>query len=683
MKFARLAIKVLILTSIVFIANHNLFAVPKSESITIDHLMKLKKIKDVQVSPDGKWVAYKVSRNDEKKDKGFSQIWMSSVDGKEQIPLTASYANASNPRWNPDGSSIAFIGKRGADKKAKSQVWILNRNGGEAQQYTKVKQGVSEFEWAPDGKSMLLVLQDPKPEKKNKNNGKASDDEDKPEPIVIDRLQFKQDYIGYLDRRREHIYLFDGINIPTQITSGDFDDGSAVWSPDGSKIAFVSKREGDPDGNDNSDIWIVNADPKAKKHPLIQVTKNKGRDSNPSWSPNGTMIAYTTTRKPKMLWYENSKIAITKAGTGGQERIINSDYDQTSYQVRFGHKGKNIYFIPDDNGNNHLSKINIISGEISQVTQGELVVENYDISGQGVIAAILSSHYNAVEVYRVKGNKLNRISNINDKALEKVKLAKVKRLTVAGWNNEPVESFVYYPLEYKKGRALPTVFLIHGGPTAQHDTAFNDWAQLFAAQGYLVVLPNPHGSTGYGEAFSYALNAQWGVPDFEDIDKIADHLVKQGLSDADKLAVSGWSYGGILTNYVITKSTRFAAAISGASELNHRANYGHDHYQHYWEVELGLPWENTKAWEAINAFNDIGKVTTPTLVMGGQMDWNVPIQNSEQLYQALKRLGIDTQLIVYPNEGHGFKRPSFKRDRIERWLDWFSRYLKEHKKDMS
>ena len=230
-------------------------------------------------------------------------------------------------------------------------------------------------------------------------------------------------------------------------------------------------------------------------------------------------------------------------------------------------------------------------------------------------------------------------------------------------------------MDHDASKTYPTIFVLHGGPVSQHDTSFDYWGQLYAAKGYIAVLPNPHGSNGYGEAFSHALFGNWGGPDFADVDAIADHLVASGISDGDKLGVGGWSYGGILTNYVITQSTRFKGAVSGASEVNHRANYGHDVYQHFWEVELGLPWENIEAWEKINPFNNLGKVTTPTLVIGGKEDWNVPIQNSEQLYQVLKRRGIETQLVVYPGEHHGIRRPSFQRDRYERFVGWFDKYV--------
>jgi dipeptidyl aminopeptidase/acylaminoacyl peptidase len=494
---------------------------------------------------------------------------------------------------------------------------------------------------------------------------------------VIDRLQFKQDYIGYLDRRRTHFYLFDGAQDPVQITSGDYDDKDPKWSPDGKKIAFVSKRDGDPDGNDNSDIWTVSADMNANEYPLTQVTKNKGSDDSPSWSPNGKTIAYVTVTEPKKLWYATQNLALIDADGQGEAKIITQKFDRMVFNPTFANDGKSIYFTADDGGNSPLMSANVNNGALTVITKGETVVSDYDIGKNGMIATIQSSHHHPFDIHIVQKNGSERITKLNDDLLQGVPLAKVERLKVPGWNDEPVESFVYYPAEYVAGQAFPTIFLLHGGPVGQHDTSFNEWAQLYAANGYIAVLPNPHGSSGYGQPFTYALNRQWGVPDFADVDKTADHLVNVGISDGEKLGVGGWSYGGILTNYMITQSTRFKGAVSGASEVNHRANYGHDHYQLQWEIEFGLPWENIEAWEAINPFNNMGKITTPTLVLGGQVDWNVPIQNSEQLYQALKRRGIDTQLIVYPDEHHGIRRPSFQRDRYNRYLDWFKRYVKE------
>jgi len=644
----------------------------KTINLSIDHIMKMKSVESLALSPDSKWIAYVVTRVDEEKDKKFSQIHITSIDGKSTLPMTAVYMNASDPQWSPDGKYLAFLGVRGTDKDTENQVWTLDLRGGEAVQFTNVPQGVNSYRWSPDGTKMALVVKDAKP---LTNAPDENSSNEKLEPFVIDRLQFKKDYVGYLDRRRTHIYIKNGNEKPIQITFGDYDDSDPQWNPDNKLIAFVSKREGDPDANNNSDIWLVDSSDDKKNRELKKLTINPGPDTNPSWSPDGNTIAYISSIEPDKLWYATEHLAITDKNNG-ETKLLSLNYDRMISSPMFSNDGKSIFALASDRGNRPLIKFDLSNGDKENMTPGELSVRNYAIGNKDKIITLMSSHHSPFNFYLIKRNEIINLTNYNNAILKDTKLADVKRLIVPGWRNEPVESFIYYPPNYDNQKIYPTIFVLHGGPVSQHDTSFDEFAQLYAANGYIAVLPNPHGSSGYGQAYSYALNKKWGVPDFEDVDAIADYLVENGVSDPNKLGVGGWSYGGILTNYVITKSTRFSGAVSGASEVNHRANYGHDIYQNEWEVELGLPWVNIEDWEAINPFNDLGKVTTPTLVIGGQLDWNVPILNSEQLYQVLKRRGIDTKLVVYPGEYHGINRPSFVRDRYERFIDWFDQYVK-------
>jgi len=644
----------------------------KTINLSIDHIMKMKSVESLALSPDSKWIAYVVTRVDEEKDKKFSQIHITSIDGKSTLPMTAVYMNASDPQWSPDGKYLAFLGVRGTDKDTENQVWTLDLRGGEAVQFTNVPQGVNSYRWSPDGTKMALVIKDAKPQTNAPDENSSNE---KLKPFVIDRLQFKKDYVGYLDRRRTHIYIKNGNEKPIQITFGDYDDSDPQWNPDNKLIAFVSKREGDPDANNNSDIWLVDSSDDKKNRELKKLTINPGPDTNPSWSPDGNTIAYISSIEPDKLWYATEHLAITDKNNG-ETKLLSLNYDRMISSPMFSNDGKSIFALASDRGNRPLIKFDLSNGDKENMTPGELSVRNYAIGNKDKVITLMSSHHSPFNFYLIKRNEIINLTNYNNAILKDTKLADVKRLIVPGWRNEPVESFIYYPPNYDNQKIYPTIFVLHGGPVSQHDTSFDEFAQLYAANGYIAVLPNPHGSSGYGQAYSYALNKKWGVPDFEDVDAIADYLVENGVSDPNKLGVGGWSYGGILTNYVITKSTRFSGAVSGASEVNHRANYGHDIYQNEWEVELGLPWVNIEDWEAINPFNDLGKVTTPTLVIGGQLDWNVPILNSEQLYQVLKRRGIDTKLVVYPGEYHGINRPSFVRDRYERFIDWFDQYVK-------
>jgi len=643
-----------------------------TSNLSIDHIMKMETVNSLALSPEGDWIAYVVTRMDEKKDKRFSQIHMTSIDGKTTLPMTAVYMDASDPQWSPDGKYLAFLGSRGVDKDTKNQVWTLDLRGGEAVQFTNVPQGINSFHWSPDGTKMALVIKDAKQLNNASDENSANE---KLEPFVIDRLQFKKDYVGYLDRRRTHIYIKNGHEKPIQITFGDYDDSDPQWNPDNKTIAFVSKREGDPDANNNSDIWLVDSSDDEKSRELKKLTVNLGPDTNPSWSPDGNTIAYISSIEPDKLWYATEHLAITDKNNG-KTKLLSLNYDRMISSPIFSNDGKSVFALASDQGNRPLIKFDISNDDKENITPGELSVRNYAIGNNDKIITLMSSHHSPFNFYNIKDDEVINLTNYNKDILKNTKLADVKRLIVPGWKNEPVESFIYYPPNYDSQKTYPTVFVLHGGPVSQHDTSFDKFAQLYAAKGYIAVLPNPHGSSGYGQAYSYALNKKWGVSDFEDVNAIADYLVENGVSNPKKLGVGGWSYGGILTNYVITKSTRFSGAVSGASEVNHRANYGHDIYQNEWEVELGLPWENIEAWEEINPFNDLGKVTTPTLVIGGQLDWNVPILNSEQLYQVLKRRGIDTKLVVYPGEYHGINRPGFVRDRYERFIGWFDQYVK-------
>jgi dipeptidyl aminopeptidase/acylaminoacyl peptidase len=251
----------------------------------------------------------------------------------------------------------------------------------------------------------------------------------------------------------------------------------------------------------------------------------------------------------------------------------------------------------------------------------------------------------------------------------------VERFKAKSADGTLIDAYLTRPPNAPTGR-LPAILRIHGGPVAQYSTGFNLEWQMLAARGFAVVAANPRGSSGYGRDFSHALWADWGNKDYDDVMAAVDAAIAMGVADPDRLGVGGWSYGGILTDHVIARTTRFKAAISGASEFNYLANYGNDHYQRQWEAELGLPWQNTQLWIKLSPFYRLDKIVTPTLVMGGDADMNVPIIGGQQLYQGLKRLGRDTELVVYPGETHAIRRPSFQQDRFERYLAWYTKYLK-------
>lgn len=639
-------------------------------SLKVDDFFALKQVRDPQISPDGQWVAYTETTTDLKADKRETRIWMKPINGGEVIPMTAPGYSASQPRWSPDGSYLSFLAAR---DKQKTQVWTLNRKGGDAQPLTDIKQGVSGHEWSPDGTRMVLQIKEARPEKEDKTD---TEEEEKPEPWVVDRLQMKRDYAGYLDSLNTHLHIFNLKDKKlTQITSGPYNEGSPVWSPDGKRIAFVSNRTDNPDGNDNTDLWIVGADNTDKGQTLLQVTTNPGQDGSPTWSPDGKHLAYVTVTQPEIIWYATNHLAVVSV-EDQKARVLTKQLDRNVSQPRFAADGQSIYFLLEDSAERHLAHIGADGKNLRRVVAGHRSVQAFDRHPEGTLVTLVSEPHLPGDIFVGKGEEVRALTHANKVLLDSLMLAEVENIHFKSRDGTEIEGFLYKPPGFDSALKYPTLLRIHGGPVSQYDARFNFEAQLFAANGYVVVTTNPRGSSGYGQDFSYALWQDWGNKDFEDVMAGIDYAIEQGYSDPARLGVGGWSYGGILTNYVITKTERFKGAVSGASEVLYVANYGHDHYQYAWEKELGLPWENREAWERISPFNDVERIVTPTLIMGGEKDWNVPILNSEQLYQALKRLGRTTQLVVYPGEHHGISRPSFQKDRYERYLDWYERFVK-------
>ena len=639
--------------------------------LTIDDFFNIHDVGDPQLSPDGKWVAYTVTMQDLEEDESKTRIWMVSTAGGQPVPMTAKEKSVSRPRWSPDGKYLAFLGASGEDE---DQVWTLFREGGDAVPMTEITQGVESFEWSPDGARMVLVIQDPKPEDLEKKE-KGKEEEKTPPPWVVTRKQFKTDYVGYLDSRRTHLFVLDmESKKTTQITFGDFDDSEPVWSPDGKLIAFTSNRTDDPDANYNTDIWVVSADNQDKSQELLQITTNPGPDTSPAWSPDGESIVHLSRPDTEAMLYATVHLALTSEGK--ESRLLTSELDRMITNPRYSADGRSIYFRLEDSGEQILARIPTEGGTVERLISGERVVQSFTPEVDGARAVLISEPHLPSEVFLLKGDALERLTHTNDDLFSGITLGEMEEIHFESWDGTPIEAFVIKPPGFETDTRYPAFLRIHGGPQSQYDFAFHFGAQLFAAQGYVVVLPNPRGSTGYGQDFCLAIWRDWGGPDFEDVMASVDHVIEKGWVDPERLGVGGWSYGGILTNHVITKTDRFKGAYTGASATLYVANYGHDMYQRWWVQELGLPWRDRQIYEDLSPFNRVESIVTPVLIVGGEKDWNVPIVNSEQLYMALKHLGKTTELVVYPGEYHGFSTPSYNKDVFERFLAWFAKYVK-------
>ena len=648
---------------------------PAKRPVKIDDFARLKSVGDPQLSPDGKWVAYTVGTVDLEKDKRDTDLWMVAWEGGEEIRLTSSPEGESRPRWSPDNRYLAFLASRGDEdqKKKGSQVWLLDRRGGEAQRLTDIKGGVSDYAWSPDGKKLVLVVADPNPddEPEQKEGWKRKT---KP-PIPIDRYHFKADREGYLGSLHEHLWVFD---LETRkgeaITTGPYDERSPVWSPDGKSIAFVSNRAPDPDRSGDTNIYIVEARPGVEVRP---VTTFSGSDEGrPAWSPDGQWIAYLQGDEPRFHAYNLNKLAVSPAA-GGPARVLTPNLDRAVENPLWSADGQSLYFIVEDDRASYVGRVAAAGGTVEELTGGRRVVSSLGLGNGGKAVLLQSTAVEIPEVHALENGEFRKLSRQNDAWLSEVELGTTEDFTSKSKDGTVVNSLLVRPAGFRTGQKYPLLLIIHGGPNGQDEHSFSFDRELFAAQGYAVLEVNYRGSSGRGSAFQKAIYADWCNKEVVDLIGAVNEAIRVGVADPERLGLGGWSYGGILTDATIAVDQRFKAGVSGAGASLQLTMYGTDQYILQYEQELGVPWKSLEPWIRVSsAFLHADRIKTPTLFMCGEKDFNVPIAGSEQMYQALKSRGVDTQLIVYPGQFHGITMPSYVRDRMERRLAWYDKYLK-------
>ena len=641
---------------------------------------RIKHVGDIAISPDGEWIAYRVGTTNVDKDESTSDLFMVNWNGSTRIQLTHTEdSGEGHPRFSPDGKYLAFVAARGDgkseesdDPKGKSQVWRLNRSGGDAERLTEMPGGVSSFEWSPDSTRLVLVSRDPEEQEEDAAETETVS-HDTPKPIVIDRYQFKQDGLGYLGDRYQRLYVFDlESREASLLTPGSYDSTQPAWGPDGDIIAFSSKRQGDPDRHENSDIYVIETSANALAR---QVTTWEGPDSNPVFSPDGRQIAYLQDGPPKYSGYDPSQIAVISV-KGGEPFLPTSELDRNISSPRWSPDGKTLHFLVADDRTQTLASVPSEGGNVERAYPADTlpgVVRSFAIGHNGVVA-VTTFGQRPAEIYRANDGKA--LSDHNRELRESIDWATVESFDAVSKDGVMVGSMLLKPPGYRDGVRYPTIAYVHGGPVGQDGYEFDTTSQMLAAQGYLVVNPNYRGSSGRGREFSRAIYADWGGLEIQDIHAVMDKLVEEGLADPERLGIGGWSYGGINTNFAIATDTRFAAAVSGASASNYIAGYGTDQYIRVYENELGLPWESPESYLKLSyPFLHADRIETPTLFMCGELDFNVPLINSEQMYQALRSLNVPTQLVIYPGENHGLSKPSYIQDRLERMIEWYARYL--------
>ncbi|HEX4021819.1 MAG TPA: S9 family peptidase [Acidobacteriaceae bacterium] len=634
-------------------------------------------VRDPQVSPDGQWVAYAVSSVDAAADKHVTTIWMVSWDGGQDIQLTRGPESSSSPRWSPDGKYLAFTSSRPGKAKG-TQVWLLDRRGGEARQLTGVKDHLSSYAWSPDSKKLLLTLRAedaPTPSPKQPDV-KAPETHPAPKPIVIDRYHFKEDVEGYLTGNHQALlYLYDiqSGKLDKLTTDTAYDEQHAVWSPDGTHIAFTSDHDKDWDRTNNSDVFVVAAVPHSTPRKLTTFDGPDG--GRIAWSPDSKSIAYLQGSEPRYEEYSQNKLAIVGID-GSAPRLLTAKLDRDVSTPLFSPDGKIITVLETNDRLEYPVAVDVQDGSVHRLLSKVGVAFGQNAAANHVVL-LWSTDAAPAEIYAFEGGELRKLTSQNDALVAQIKLGQTRNIDFHSKDGTAVNGLLTLPPDYQAGTRYPTLLRIHGGPNGQDEHAFSVERQLFAANGYAVINVNYRGSSGRGHAYAQSIFADWGNREVADLLAGVDYVVDQGIADPNRLGVGGWSYGGILTDYTIASDGRFKAAISGAGTGNVIGLYGVDEYVFQYDNELGPPWKNPALWVKLSyPFFKADHIHTPTLFMGGTKDFNVPLVAGEQMYEALRSLNVPTELVIYPGQFHGFTRPSYIRDRYQRYLNWYGKYVK-------
>ncbi|WP_421729459.1 S9 family peptidase [Brevundimonas sp.] len=630
--------------------------------MSVSDLRRERTIGEPVFTPDGEAVIYSVTGAGDG-DVQQSDLWRVGWTGGAAVALTDT---PSVSEWAPepsrDGRFIAFLSDGGPEQD--TQLWVLPSQGGEARQVTHLPGGISAFSLSPDGTAAVVVAE---------VGARVGLPADATAPIVIDRYQFREDLRPWLDDRRNHLFRVDlASGAATALTDGEFDEASPAWSPDGTRIAFVSSRCENADRHICSDVYVM----AATGGEATKVSTFEAGDADPSWeaggpqwSPDSQRLVWVQGGAEQTTWYAPFQLAVADLDSG---QITHPGWiDRWTYYARWSGDGKSILALIEQDRDTWLARVDPVSGHIDYLTQGTRFATGFATSEDGRIA-VVDGGVQAPPVLRaVQGRTL---ADHNGWLAER-RLAEVRDVS---WQSEGVaiHGLLTLPLGYRPGDEPPLIVRVHGGPVYQYSHEFMaDW-QIYAAQGYAVLAPNPRGSSGRGQAFAEAQMGNWGGPDVADVSAGISHLIDAGLVDPDRIGIGGWSYGGILTNYMIVSDPRIRAAVSGAGMANFLGGYGVDMYARDYEIELGAPWAEPERWMRMSrAFFNAPRITAPTLYLCAEQDHNVPCAGSQQMYQALRSLGVPTRLVIYPGESHGLTTPSHIEDRMQRQLDWYDLYL--------
>ncbi len=660
--------------------------------MTPEDIFNIKLINDARISPDGSKIVYVQTVLDKEKDEYQSSLYMVPSGGGESRRFTSSEAKDRAPRWSPDGSTIAFLSNRSGT----NQIWTIPVGGGEATKLTDLPEAVTASSWSPDGRAFAFVSKsDSEKMKEDKEKGEKAD-EKKSDVVRISELRYRTDGTpGFLDNKPTHVWTVPAAGgEPTQLTSGDFDDAEPSWSPDGSRIVFASNRTDQKHLKKASEIWTVAA---SGGDPSPVLTGTDAMFSGPIWSPDGKLIAVEGHNESVKghaigaeLWVVDPSGSGLRKLTEGLDRMVGdtSAVDTASganVPLVWSADSSSIFFQVSDHGNVNVMRASVEGGDVKKVVGGTRRVMSFSVSDDGkTLGFSAGTSTNPCDVFSCAGDGSTekQLTNANADFFATVEISVPEEFEAPSQSDEDVKihGWIMKPIGFEQGKKYPLVLEIHGGPHAMYGNAYFNEFQLLAAQGFAVVYGNPRGSQGYGSDFSSCTKGEWGFVDTPDVMGLVDYAIGLGFVDPERLGVTGGSYGGFMTAWIVGHTDRFKAAVTQRPVTNLYSFYGtSDIGSTFGDYETGgTPWANTEQFLRMSPITYVDKVKTPLLFVHSEQDYRCPIEQSEQMFVALKMLGVETELVRFPNESHGLSRmgkPAHRIERLEVILGWFDTHL--------
>jgi dipeptidyl aminopeptidase/acylaminoacyl peptidase len=644
--------------------------------ITPEDYFAFKFISDPRISPDGKTIAYVLTTIDQKKNRRESSIWLIPADGSSAPRrLSSEFFSASSPRWSPDGKTLAFLSARASEpsaaEKPKSQIYLLSiSSGGEAAALTKLKNAVQSFQWSPEGSRIVVVSSS------GVMDGVATADR-KSDVRHYTHIRYKYNDTGWFDDKRRHLWV---VNVPNgdakQITEGqDWDDTDPQWSPDGTRVAFVSDRTGKAyDSSHNTDVWVIPAAGGA----LTKISDHAFEDESPRWSPDGKQILFAG----QTAAHQFPKLYLTDSAGGAASQLAVKDLDLIPSDIHWPTPGT-MLFSSGVKGETHIFRADLAARTFSAVTSGPRGIHAYDINESTEKLVYLADDFeHPADLYisNLDGSSERQLTHVNSELWSQLELQPVERLTYKSTDGWAVDGFFVKPLGWQAGKKYPMVLVIHGGPEGMFGVDWYHEFQVYAAKGWAVFFCNPRGSTGYGEKFERGEINNWGGMDYQDIMAGVDAALKKyPWVDSNDLGVTGGSYGGYMTNWIVSHTNRFKAAVTLRSISNFISDdgtrdgaYGHEDYF------KGILFDDFDQYWDASPVKYVRNVRTPTLILHSDNDFRVPIEQGEQWFRALQHYGVPSEIVFFPRENHNLTRTGEPKHIVEslNWqLYWFERYL--------